>query len=74
MINLYNGCRTVYYGEYRCTGPGSVSDGRVPWSRELTDAEAAPFASFSFMVRAGSPRCRCWKPNHGIAQAILLPP
>ncbi|KAG0562476.1 hypothetical protein KC19_9G149500 [Ceratodon purpureus] len=41
--------QTVYYGEYRCTGPGSVSYGRVPWSRELTDADAAPFVSLSFI-------------------------
>ncbi|XP_021768576.1 pectinesterase QRT1-like [Chenopodium quinoa] len=33
----------VYYGEYKCIGPGSNITGRVPWSRVLTDKEAQPF-------------------------------
>ncbi|KAJ4959003.1 hypothetical protein NE237_026114 [Protea cynaroides] len=40
---------TVFYGEYKCTGPGAISSGRVSWSRELTDAEAQPFISLSFI-------------------------
>ncbi len=31
----------VYYAEYGCTGPGADRSGRVAWSRELTDDEAA---------------------------------
>ena len=31
----------VYYAEYRCTGPGADRRGRVAWSCELTDEEAA---------------------------------
>lgn len=33
----------VYYAEYGCTGPGADRAGRVVWSRELTDAEAAAY-------------------------------
>lgn len=34
---------SVYYGEYKCSGPGSNMTGRVPWARALTDQEAQPF-------------------------------
>ncbi|OVA16721.1 Pectinesterase [Macleaya cordata] len=34
---------SVYYGEYKCSGPGANSTGRVPWSRLLNDDEARPF-------------------------------
>ncbi|KAK3016472.1 hypothetical protein RJ639_007721 [Escallonia herrerae] len=40
---------TVFYGQYKCTGPGASFAGRVPWSRELTDQEAKPFISLSFI-------------------------
>ncbi|XVE77515.1 hypothetical protein DITRI_Ditri13aG0069200 [Diplodiscus trichospermus] len=33
----------VYYGEYKCSGPGGNITGRVPWARILTDEEAEPF-------------------------------
>ncbi|KAL0436013.1 UNVERIFIED_CONTAM: putative pectinesterase 53 [Sesamum radiatum] len=33
----------VYYGEYKCSGPGANLTGRVPWARALTDQEALPF-------------------------------
>ncbi|THG12322.1 probable pectinesterase 53 [Camellia sinensis] len=33
----------VYYGEYKCSGPGANFTGRVPWARVLTDEEAQPF-------------------------------
>ncbi|KAK8497586.1 hypothetical protein V6N13_002988 [Hibiscus sabdariffa] len=33
----------VYYGEYKCSGPGANFTGRVPWARILTDEEAEPF-------------------------------
>ncbi|PNT04314.1 hypothetical protein POPTR_014G117100v4 [Populus trichocarpa] len=33
----------VYYGEYKCTGPGANLTGRVAWARVLTDEEARPF-------------------------------
>ncbi|KAF8407116.1 hypothetical protein HHK36_006241 [Tetracentron sinense] len=40
---------TVFYGQYKCTGPGANYAGRVSWSRELTDEEAKPFISLSFI-------------------------
>ncbi|KAM6558822.1 hypothetical protein CsatA_028061 [Cannabis sativa] len=33
----------VYYGEYKCSGPGANLAGRVRWARMLTDEEAKPF-------------------------------
>lgn len=35
--------RTVYYGEYKCYGPGAKRVRRVQWSRSLTNQEAIPF-------------------------------
>ncbi|XP_022925076.1 probable pectinesterase 53 [Cucurbita moschata] len=40
---------TVFYGQYKCTGEGGRFAGRVSWSRELTDEEAKPFISLSFI-------------------------
>ncbi|GAV84341.1 Pectinesterase domain-containing protein [Cephalotus follicularis] len=40
---------TVFYGQYKCTGAGANFAGRVSWSRELTDEEAKPFISLSFI-------------------------
>ncbi|XP_015966594.1 probable pectinesterase 53 [Arachis duranensis] len=40
---------TVFYGQYKCTGAGASFAGRVSWSRELTDDEAKPFLSLSFV-------------------------
>ncbi|XAR67062.1 Pectinesterase [Bertholletia excelsa] len=40
---------TVFYGQYKCTGPGASFAGRVPWSRELTYEEAKPFISLNFI-------------------------
>ncbi|XP_048320818.2 probable pectinesterase 53 [Ziziphus jujuba] len=40
---------TVFYGQYKCTGPGASFAGRVSWSRELTDEEAKPFISLSYI-------------------------
>ncbi|PON99512.1 Pectinesterase, Tyr active site [Trema orientale] len=40
---------TVFYGQYKCTGPGAEYGGRVPWSRELTPQEAEPFISVDFI-------------------------
>ncbi|KAJ8425963.1 hypothetical protein Cgig2_033892 [Carnegiea gigantea] len=40
---------TVFYGQYKCTGPGARFAGRVAWSRELTDEEAKPFISLGFI-------------------------
>ncbi|XP_057966734.1 probable pectinesterase 53 [Malania oleifera] len=40
---------TVFYGQYKCWGPGADFGGRVSWSRELTQQEARPFISLAFI-------------------------
>ncbi|KAB1209457.1 Pectinesterase PPME1 [Morella rubra] len=40
--------KSVYYGEYQCTGPGSSSTGRK-YSKILSDAEVKPFLSTTFI-------------------------
>jgi pectinesterase len=39
--NVATPAETVRYAEYKNTGPGAPTGGRVAWSRQLTDAEAA---------------------------------
>lgn len=39
----------VYYGEYKCSGPGANFTGRVPWARMLRDEEAQPFIGTQFV-------------------------
>ncbi|KAG4917224.1 hypothetical protein JHK87_054781 [Glycine soja] len=39
----------VYYGEYKCSGPGANLAGSVPWARVLTDEEAKPFIGMQFL-------------------------
>lgn len=38
--NQPNREKTARYGEFGSTGPGAKADGRVPWSRQLPEAEA----------------------------------
>lgn len=54
----------VYYAEYRCTGPGADRRGRVAWSRELTDEEAALYTPERiFAKKTGSEQFRRdWNP------------
>lgn len=40
---------TVFYGQYKCSGPGANTGRRVPWSHELTDAQVQPFLQLSFI-------------------------
>lgn len=42
-------CRTAFYGEYQCSGPGANSKSRVAWSYQLTAAQAVPFQSLNFV-------------------------
>lgn len=41
--------KTAYYAEYDCTGDGAATGKRVPWSRQLKDADASPFSRESFL-------------------------
>ncbi|KAG0591604.1 hypothetical protein KC19_1G187500 [Ceratodon purpureus] len=40
---------TVFYGQYKCFGPGANQANRASWSHELTDAQAAPFMSLGYI-------------------------
>ncbi|KAJ8443630.1 hypothetical protein Cgig2_019612 [Carnegiea gigantea] len=40
---------TVFYGQYKCSGPGADYGKRVKWSRELTSQEAQPFITLDFI-------------------------
>ncbi|XBI74775.1 hypothetical protein VPH35_068243 [Triticum aestivum] len=41
--------RTVFYGEYMCTGEGAKRTERVPYSRSLTDDEVRPYLNSSYV-------------------------
>eukprot|EP00250_Pteridium_aquilinum_P021225 c25061_g2_i1 orf=344-1378(-) len=41
--------QTVFFGQYKCYGPGADESGRVAWSHELSDAEAQPYLGSSFI-------------------------
>ncbi|XVF35187.1 hypothetical protein REPUB_Repub18cG0123700 [Reevesia pubescens] len=41
--------QTVYYGEYKCMGPGASSSGRVGFAKVLTEIEAKPFMSMTYI-------------------------
>lgn len=41
---------TATYGEYQSTGPGANPGARVPWSQQLSDAEAAQYAISVFLA------------------------
>ncbi|KAE8673721.1 Pectinesterase isoform 2 [Hibiscus syriacus] len=42
--------KTVYYGEYKCTGVGASSSGREPFTKQLTEKEAEPFLSLDYVA------------------------
>ena len=42
-------CSTVFYGQYKCFGPGANQANRAAWSHELTDAQAASFMSLGYI-------------------------
>jgi pectinesterase len=42
--------KTSRYLEYRNTGPGAATEGRVGWSRQLSDAEAAEITATSVLA------------------------
>ncbi|KAE8669341.1 putative pectinesterase 49 [Hibiscus syriacus] len=45
--------KTVYYGEYKCTGVGASSSGREPFTKQLTEKEAEPFLSLDYVLKKG---------------------
>ncbi|WP_289031673.1 pectinesterase family protein [uncultured Algoriphagus sp.] len=44
--------KTARYFEYKCTGPGASASGRVPWSRQLTEAEARDYTVKNILRRS----------------------
>ncbi|XP_030935929.1 probable pectinesterase 48 [Quercus lobata] len=40
---------TVYFAEYKCTGPGADPAKRAKFAKQLSDAEAKPFLSLGFI-------------------------
>ncbi|XP_039014378.1 putative pectinesterase 63 [Hibiscus syriacus] len=40
---------TVYYGEYKCMGSGASSTGRIGFARILSEFEARPFLSLTYI-------------------------
>ncbi|MBA0707773.1 hypothetical protein Golax_019787, partial [Gossypium laxum] len=41
--------QTVFYGEYKCSGPGAAPAGRVPYSSQLTETVARQFLTLGFV-------------------------
>ncbi|KAK9086277.1 hypothetical protein Syun_028671 [Stephania yunnanensis] len=39
----------LYQAEYNCHGPGSATEGRAKWARQLTKEEASPFLSIDYI-------------------------
>ncbi|GAU27731.1 hypothetical protein TSUD_215400 [Trifolium subterraneum] len=39
----------LYHAEYKNHGPGARSEGRAPWSRQLSDEQAAPFLDINYI-------------------------
>jgi len=39
----------LHHAEFKCHGPGSKSEERAPWSKKLTEKEAAPFLTIDYI-------------------------
>jgi pectinesterase len=49
--------KTARYAEYKCTGPGAALETRVPWAKQLTDADAAKYTVPNILAGADG-----WRP------------
>lgn len=49
FLTVTNMCRTVFYGEYKCFGPGANRQGREQWSYNLTAKQAKPFMTVDWI-------------------------
>lgn len=45
--------KSVFYGEFQCTGPGAKNPDRASFGREMTEIQAKPFLSETF-IRGGT--------------------
>ncbi|KAJ0090240.1 hypothetical protein Patl1_13665 [Pistacia atlantica] len=54
-------CQNVYYGGYKCMGPGADSIGQPKFVKILSDVEAKPFLSILTSMEASGfshlPKC-----------------
>ncbi|TXG70418.1 hypothetical protein EZV62_005359 [Acer yangbiense] len=41
--------KTVYFAEYKCSGPGANPSGRVKYTKQLLEAEVLPFISLGYI-------------------------
>ncbi|XP_008809346.1 probable pectinesterase 8 [Phoenix dactylifera] len=41
--------QTLFYGEYKCSGPGANQSMRAPYVQKLSDAQALPFLNASYI-------------------------
>ncbi|MQL83201.1 hypothetical protein Taro_015678 [Colocasia esculenta] len=39
----------IFFGEYMCSGPGSIMTERVPYAQRLNDTQAVPFFNISYI-------------------------
>jgi hypothetical protein len=46
---LMNACRTIFYAEYNCSGPGASVNMRAPYVQRLNDTQAFPFLNTTFI-------------------------
>lgn len=51
MIIIFITCCSsgIYYGEYKCSGPGALPSKRIGWSLVLSDIQAKPFTGSHFV-------------------------
>lgn len=54
--------KTAYYAEYKNTGEGAATNGRVAWSKQLTDKEAASYTLENIFANcnAAAPQENSW--------------
>ncbi|CAH8295783.1 unnamed protein product [Eruca vesicaria subsp. sativa] len=41
--------KTVFYGEYKCFGPGSHQEKRVPYTQDVDQNEVRPFLTLGYI-------------------------
>jgi len=46
-VNFFH--RTVFFGEYRCSGPGANSTLRVAYAQKLNDTQISPYLNTSYI-------------------------
>jgi len=50
------------YAEYNCSGPGSATAGRVSWSKQLTQGEAALYTAANIFAKSSGAGAFDWNP------------